>query len=321
MSLIIHPEFKPLISVIIVNYNLSKEIENCLNSILNVFNSSMKFDYEIIIVDNNSPDKSLPEVEKKFKQPNIKFYYLKNNVGFGGGNNLGFSKTSGKYICFLNPDTIINEEIFSQIIDLFNADGNIGIVGPQQQIRSPFFDFSAGFSPNILSELFNLVGIGVFLEGLLMYYYTKFKHEKYFKVNWILGAAIFIKADLFREINGFDKDYFMFFEEVDLCKRVINHGLNVIYTPQFKIYHIGSVSGKKDYRLYTIRTYSSKNIFISKHFKSYKKFVMKFLLLAQIISQIAIWFILWPIKKQKSNQKLSAFLYLLKNKLKYEHRD
>ena len=227
----------------------------------------------------------------------------------------------GEYICFLNPDTIVKEEIFSQIIDLFEHDKTMGIIGPKQQLRSPFFDFSAGFSPNIFFELFNLLGVGVFLEGFFMHYFTRFRKREYFIVNWILGAAIFIKADLFRKINGFDKDYFMFFEEVDLCKRVINEGLKVIYTPQFKIHHIGSVSGKKDYRLYAIRTYSSKNIFISKHFESFHKYLMKSLLLAQVFSQIIIWTFLWPVKKQKSNQKLSAFFYLLKHNLKYEHRD
>jgi GT2 family glycosyltransferase len=309
------------ISILIINYNLAKEIENCLNSLLNVLDFQNKVNYEVIIVDNNSPDKNLPEVEKKFKQNNFHFYYLEKNLGFGQGNNYGFSKASGQYICFLNPDTIIIEDFFPHIISLFEKDETIGIIGPKQQIRAPFFDFSAGFSPNILFELFNLIGVGVFLEGFLMHYYAKFIKNKYLKVNWILGAAVFIKANLFRKINGFDRDYFMFFEEVDLCKRVINEGFKVIYEPKLKIHHIGSVSGKKDYRLYTIRTYSSKYIFISKHYKSSHKILMSFLLFTQVFSQIIIWTFLLPLKKQKSKQKLDAFFYLLKNNMKYEHRD
>lgn len=309
------------ISIIIINYNLADEIENCLKSLLDVLRSTKAITYEIIIVDNNSPDKNLPEVEKKYKQNNIRFYYSDKNLGFGQGSNFGFSKSSGRYICFLNPDTIAREEIFSKIINLFEHDKTLGIVGPKQQLRTPFFDFSAGFSPNIFFELFNLFGVGVFLEGFFMHHYTRFRKKEYYRVNWILGAAIFIKADLFRKINGFDRDYFMFFEEVDLCKRVINEGFEVIYCPQFEIHHIGSVSAKKDYRLYAIRTYSSKNIFISKHFESFHKYLMKSLFLAQVFSQIIIWTFLWPVKKQKSNQKLSAFFYLLKHNLKYEHRD
>jgi len=303
-------------SIIIINYNLADEIYDCLSSILNVLDYQNKINFEVIIVDNNSPDKKLPAVEIKFKRENIHFYYLENNLGFGQGNNFGFSKASGEFICFLNPDTIIKEEIFTKIIELFEGDESIGIIGPKQQTRPPFFDFSAGFSPNIFFELFNLFGLGVFCEGFIMHFYAKWKRKKLIEVNWILGAAIFIRSELFKMINGFDKDYFMFFEEVDLCRRVSNKGLKVIYYPHLGIHHIGSVSGKKDYRLYAIRTYSSKYIYILKHFRSFHRTLMKFLLFAQLFSQIIIWSILFLFNEQKSKQKLSAFFYLIINRLK-----
>ncbi|HSR18608.1 MAG TPA: glycosyltransferase family 2 protein [Ignavibacteriaceae bacterium] len=306
------------ISIIIVNYNLAKEIEDCLNSLLLKIDSRINF--EIIIADNNSPDKSLLAVEEKFKRDNIQFLYLDKNIGFGKGNNYGFARASGKYICFLNPDTLIKEDIFWKIISLFEIDKSIGIIGPQQQIKDPCFDFSAGYSPNIFFELFNLFGLGVFVESFIMFFYTKLKREKKLEVNWILGAAIFVRADLFKRINGFDEDYFMFFEELDLCKRVKNIGLKVVYYPQLKIHHIGSVSGKKDYKLYTIRTYSSKYIYIKKHFKSINKLIMKSLLYTELFSQIILWSILFPINKKKSKQKIEAFFYLLKHNMKYEHR-
>lgn len=307
------------LSIIIVNYNLAEEIENCLLSILLNTDLLKRNDTEIIIVDNNSPDKGLFETEKKFKEDNIHFFYLEENLGFGKGCNFGFSKSSGKYLCFLNPDTLITEDIFSPIISLFESDKSVGIIGPKQQVRPPFFDFSAGFSPNIIFELFNLFGIGVFFEGFIISLYSKLKKEKKIEVNWILGAAIFMKSELFKAINGFDKDYFMFSEEVDLCKRVSDHGFKIIYYPKFAIHHIGSVSGKKDYCLYTIRSYSSKNIYISKHYKSSKKFLMRFLLATQLFSQIIIWTILLPVNNQKSRQKLKAFFYLLTHKMNYNH--
>lgn len=303
------------LSIVIINYNLAKEIENCLNSLLLIIDSIKNFNYEIIIVDNNSPDKKLPDTEKIFIQENIKFYYLDENIGFGKGCNYGFTKASGEYICFLNPDTIIKEDIFLPIIDLFENDNSIGIIGPKQQVRKPFFDFSAGFYPNLFFELFNLFGLGVFFEGLIVYTLTKLKKKKVLEVDWILGASIFIKAGLFNEINGFDKDYFMFYEEVDLCKRVTNKGYKIIYYPKYSIHHIGSVSGKKDYTLYTIRTYSSKNIYISKHYRLLYKLLMRSMLFIQLFSQIIIWIILFPINKQKSKQKLNAFYYLLVHKM------
>ena len=319
MEAINFTETKKQISFIIINYNLAKEIEDCLNGLLEQINWPPILNYEVIIVDNNSPDKNLPNVEKKFRRSNISFYYLDENLGFGKGCNFGFSKASGKYICFLNPDTIVKENIFLRIINLFEKDPLIGIIGPQQLTRSPFFDFSAGFFPNIFFQLFHMLGIGVFFEGCVTFFYTRVKKEKFFEVDWILGAAIFIRADVFKQVNGFDQDYFMFSEEVDLCKRVSNLGLKIIYYPELQIHHIGSVSGKKNYSLFTIRTYSSKDIYMSKHYKFLEKFLLRFFLRIEVLSQIIIWAVLFPFNKQKSKQKLNAFFYLLKHNLKYKH--
>lgn len=304
------------ISIIIINYNLAEEIGNCLRSLLGHIDKQEGLNYEIIIVDNNSPEKKLPEIERQFRNERISFYYLEENIGFGKGCNYGFSKAAGKYICFLNPDTLIQQDLFSPIINLFEEDESIGIIGPRQQVRGPFFDFSAGFYPNIIFELFNLLGIGVFFEGFLVNLLVKFSKSKSLEVDWILGAAIFIKADLFNSINGFDEDYFMFFEEMDLCKRVSNLGLKILYLPRYSIYHIGSVSGKRDYRRYTIRTYSSKFIYISKHNKRANKYLMQFLIFGQLFSQIIIWSLLYPLDNRKSKEKLSAFIYLIKNKMR-----
>lgn len=315
MSLNKKSGFSKELSIIIINYNLAKEIENCINSLLATFANAGGLSYEVIIVDNNSPDKQLPQIEKKFPQDFIKFIYSKKNLGFGKGCNLGFSNSKGRFICFLNPDTIIQEDIFSPLIRILEQDSSVGIIAPKQQVKKPFFDFSAGYSPKIIFEIFNVFGLGVFVEGLLMQIIGK--GSKLVDVNWILGAFILIKADLFDEIGGFDKDYFMFFEEVDLCRKVMNKGFRILYAPQYKIHHIGSVSGKKNYRLYTIRTYSSKYIYITKNIKPYLRYIYRSLLYIQLVSQIIIWLILFPLNHQKSRQKLSAFIFLIRNNYKY----
>lgn len=277
-----------------------------------------EFLYEIIIVDNHSPSEGLRLIEKKYRQANIKFYYLEDNVGFGKGCNYGFTKAHGEYICFLNPDTIITENIFLRLIGLMETNKSIGIIAPKQQVRAPFFDFSAGFSPNIFVELVGLFGMGVFFEGFLMFMYSKFSKKEYLAVRWILGACIFIKSELFRSIDGFDKDYFLFYEEVDLCKRVSARDLQIAYVPSLAIHHIGSVSGKRDYCLYTIRSYSSKYIYISKHYSFLYRAFMGLLMFLQLVTQMSIWLFLFPWNKVKSKQKLKAFTYLLAHRMKNE---
>lgn len=316
MSNVLNTEDKnPTISIIIINYNLAEEIENCLDSLFNIVDSIKTLTYEVIIIDNDSPDRRIEETEKRYKNDSIHFYFLDQNLGFGKGCNYGFSKASGKYVCFLNPDTLLKEDIFTPIIKKFENDKKIGIIGPKQQTKPPFFDFSAGFSPNLFFEFFNLLGIGIFLEGFIVNLYTRFSSKELLNVNWILGAAIFMKAEIFRSIDGFDNDYFMFFEEVDLCKKVADRKLKILYYPSSRIHHIGSVSGKKNYKLYTIRTYASKFIYVNKNYGFIKKNVMSIMLFAQLTSQIIIWLLLLPVKGDKSKQKISAFVYLLGNRM------
>lgn len=301
------------LSFIIVNYNLAEEIEDCLASLVEL---NQDYNYEVIIIDNNSPDRKIEDTEKKLKRNNISFYYMPDNLGFGKACNFGAGNAKGEYICFLNPDTKIVEPFFPKIKKLFESDPDIGIIAPKQQLKSNYFDFSAGYFPNIFFELFSLVGLGVYFESFLTALLTKIRKKDYFEMDWILGAAIFIKAELFKRLNGFDKDYFMFFEEVDLCKRTKKLGYKVIYYPAIRIYHIGSVSGRKDYTRFTIRTYSSKRIFITKHYRSFYKWIMISFLYLQLFSQILIWLVLFPKNKIKSKQKIEAFIYLIKNKLK-----
>jgi len=309
------------LSIIIVNYNLAQEIGDCLNSLLKVMKSVNRLEYEVIIVDNNSPDGQLQLVEKEFTQDFFHFYYLEKNVGFGSGCNFGFEKANGSLICFLNPDTILKEDIFTSTIKVFNEDQTVGIIGPNQSIKKKIFDFSAGYNPTILLEIFNLFGLGIFVEGAYMHLKVFFNRNETLKVNWVLGACLIIRAQLFRSLHGFDKDYFMFYEEVDLCRRVLNKGLKVIYRPDLTINHIGSVSGKKDYSLYTIRTYASKYLYIKKHFSSMHLLVFNFLLHLQLFSQLIIWILLLPFNSLKAKQKIKAFIYLLTNKMRYEYRD
>ena len=308
---------KFLLSIIIINYNLEDEIEKCLISLLKTLNGIefLSDAFEIIIIDNNSPNKKLPELEKKFASDKINFHYSDVNLGFGKGCNLGVEFAQGDFLLFLNPDTILTEDIFTPIIKLFKTDNSIGIVAPKQQVLKPFFDFSAGFFPNIFFEFLHLFGIGVFFEGFLTFFLTKLTRSKYFQVDWILGAAIFIRKNIFKLIDGFDKDYFMFFEEVDLCKRIKKLNYKVIYYHSLKINHIGSVSGKKNYFLYTLRTYASKAIFLKKHYRFPLMQIMISFLFIQMFSQKIIWTVLYPINKNKSLQKIKSFNYLLKNRL------
>lgn len=300
------------ISFVIVNYNLSDEIRECVESLVK---NIKKIKFEIIIVDNNSPEDSAKKLPLYFppdKFNNIFFYFLQENKGFGSGCNYGAKQVSSDIICFLNPDTVITEDIFDELVTFLNSGKNIAAVSPAST-RTRFFDYSAGVFPSFFLEALNVVFLGRLLEA----FFINFKHtvlkKNVFPVDWILGASIIIKKDVFSSLKGFDEDYFMFFEEMDLFYRIKKSGYQVFYFPAKKIHHIGSAGTKKDYTAFTRTFYNSKILFFRKQYGPFWGTVFAGITIFQIIVQIIFWSIFIFIFKNKSKSKIKGFLQVLKS--------
>ncbi|MFZ0455689.1 MAG: glycosyltransferase family 2 protein [Ignavibacteriaceae bacterium] len=302
-----------LLSVIIINYNLSNETKNCIDSLLNVINDS---EFEIILVDNHSEDESIIKIADEFSASiKIKFSFIRTdkNIGFGNACNLAAKRSSGKWLFFLNPDTLIKENVFHNIFSEFDNNLlNRGIFGLNVN-SSKLLDFSAGFFPNYLFEALNIFLLGRYFEALYIKFRSVISRSKKIKIGWVMGAALFISKKLFEEINGFDPDYFLYFEEMDLCKRVIDKGLPVTYLSDIKIEHLGSISSKKNYYFFTKMFYKGKLLFIKKHFTKSEVKIFKVLFFFTFLNQIIFWWFLKMNNKTKSGGKIAAFKELLKN--------
>ena len=213
----------------------------------------------------------------------------------------------------LNPDTVIKENIFQQVLTEFK-DKYIGkgIIGLNVN-SSKFLDYSSGLFPNFFLELLNVFLIGRYFEAAFIKLKTLVSRTKKVKVEWIMGAALFIRKDLFTEINGFDPDYFLYFEEMDLCKRVTDRRLPVTYLPDLKIEHLGSVSSKKNYYFFTKMFYKGKLLFLKKHSNKLTYAIYKILFFLIIINQIIFWRLINSKNKEKSLGKIKAFQEILKN--------
>lgn len=256
------------ISFIIVNYKSQQFIPACLSSIKN---SCRDVDFEIIIANNDNAVSDFPEV---------KIVNLEKNRGFGAGCNAGAKIAQGEILCFLNPDTKILENI-DKIINCFNnyhsresgnpvnksvsesrikcgmTFENIGIIGPRLITQDgQTQNWCAGCETN----LWNLI------RNNLSFPKSKkiWTSQKTVECDWVSGAALFIKKELFDRLNGFDEKFFMYFEDEDLCKRARILGYKVIYFPKFSVRHFGgkSFTGKfKQKKLYysSLIQYLSKN--------------------------------------------------------------
>lgn len=209
------------ISFIIVNYQSEKYLLKCVSSIKEKI---LGVNYEVIIInnDNNDLGVELPS--------DIKLINKGKNIGFGAGCNLGARSAQGEILCFLNPDTeIVSENIFD-LLNEFNKDKRIGIIGPKLITEDGRVqEWIAGKEITILSTLLNNLG----------HKRDKKIWESEISVEcaWVSGAAMFIKKDIFQNFGGFDEKFFMYFEDIDLCRRACQLGYKVLYFPDFQIRH------------------------------------------------------------------------------------
>jgi GT2 family glycosyltransferase len=250
------------VSIIIVNYNLTENIRNLLLSIeKNVTDVS----YEVIIVDNNSPDRSIENLASDF--PNFHFEFLSNNNGFGSGNNAGFKLAKGKYFLLLNPDTLLINNLPLALFNFTEKNERFGIIGPMLIYPDGNFQTSTAKFPNIKQEFVN--AIGLLKYGVRLINWTKIKvfPKEYFDVDFVFGSCMFIKRDIIDLIGGFDEDYFLFSEEADLCHRVRKSTeYKVVFWKGGKVVHLKSQATGKDELRRLRLNYESKYKFFIKHY-------------------------------------------------------
>ena len=292
-----------MISIIIVNYNLSREIIACIDSLhLHLTNR----DYEVIVVDNASSDQALSELIQTIEErKNVHFMPLDENIGFGSACNRGATSARGTQLCFLNPDTSINHDFLADL-ELAQSTTNAAIVGPGYNQRS-LIEFSAGLFPCIWLEFLAVFFVGRHIEALVIGLRAKWAGSKGLPVDWVLGACMLMPKNIFDRIGGFDEDYFLYFEEMDLCKRVSDSGGRRIFVPDCIINHIGSVSGKKDYVLFTSRFYAGKIRYLYKQTYGWNRRVLLKLVWLQLHTQKVLWKVLSRVNPDKSRQKLQGF--------------
>jgi GT2 family glycosyltransferase len=226
------------ISIIIVNFNTLSLTTQCINSVLDKTTSELKF--EIIVVDNASSDGSQ---EALSKIENIKLIISPENIGFGRANNLGAKQASGDFLFLLNSDTILIEDSISILFQFFIKNekilqiGNLGctLIGTDLIPNASAYRFT-----KIKNVIATNYGLNFFISSKYKSLYT-FENEVT-EVDYVIGADLMVRRNIFEKVNGFDEDFFMYFEEQDMQKRIINLGLKSFIINTTEIIHIGSGS-------------------------------------------------------------------------------
>lgn len=252
------------LSVVILNYNVCYFLEQC---VLSVQKSLKNIDSEIIVVDNASSDRSCQMIKERFKE--VLLIENKENTGFPKGNNIGVSRAKGKYICILNPDTVVAEDTFCKLLEFANNRKNLGVVGCK------LIDGTGNFLPeskrNIPTPKVSLLK----LLGRDKYYYANHLSENQSgKASVFVGAFMFMERQKYLDLKGFDEDFFMYGEDIDLCYRAEKLGFENYYFADTAIIHYKGESTFKD-KIYFERFYEAMKIFYKKHFKT--NFLIDFL--------------------------------------------
>lgn len=271
-----HPE----LSIVIISYNTKAITKNCIDSI---YESDPSISFEIIVIDNTSKDGSVEMLQSLQAQyENLTLIANKENTGFAKANNQGVRSAKGTYILLLNSDTVVLDNALTQLISyykkhedmvhflgakLLNADNS-----PQASC-GPFYTL-----PVIIAALFFRGDYW----GL-----TRYSPNQPKEVDWVSGACILTRKDIYDKIQGFDENIFMYMDEIDLLYRAKKQGYHVYFYPEAHIIHLGSASsGGKSYPVQQV--YKGFLYFYRKHYPAWELNMLKYILKLKAIIALTI---------------------------------
>lgn len=255
------------LSIIIVNYNVKEFLQNLLVSIRRSIDGLSS---EIIVIDNASDDGSVEIIKEKF--PDVRLIANRENVGFGAANNQGLEASCGKYILLLNPDTIVQEDTFTKLIRFFETKPDAGLVGCKILNSDGTLQLACrrGF-PGPWTSFCKVTGLSkLFPKSRIFakYNLTYLDENQTYEVDAISGAFMMMRRELYEKIGGFDSQFFMYGEDLDLCYRSQKAGFRNYYYHDTQIIHYKGESTKRSSLDETKVFYDAMHLFVKKHLSS-----------------------------------------------------
>ncbi len=284
------------LSIVIVNYNTKDITVECLNSI--IANTS-GINYEIIVIDNASVDGSIQAI-KKINE--VKLILNSQNKGFAHGNNQGIKVANGKFVLFLNTDTLINDNVLDEMIKWMDVNPNAGVATPALKNKDGSLQGTGGYFPT-LPRVFSwmtiqdLPFVDNFIKPFHPYHSKSFfsKGASFYdsqkELDWVTGAYLMTRRDILEKIEGWDESFFMYVEEVDLCYRIKQLGYKIWYLPKWSIIHFGGASSKTN-EFSLISEYQGIKKFYKKLFSSWQYQVLRLLLKIGALGRMVVFGIL-----------------------------
>ena len=261
-------------SIIILSYNTKDLLTQCLTSLYD----HLPNDAEVIVVDNASSDGSVSMVKKDFPRAHV--VQNDRNLGFGLGIMSGVKKSNGKYLLFLNSDAMIKDDGLGKMIQFMDSDSQIGVLGglllnddgSQQRSFGSFYTLPSVFLMLVGGDRMEMGFDTLNREG-------NQENKTAFESDWVSGGFMLIRREIFDTINGFDKQFFMYIEDMELCYRVKQSGYKVFVFPQATVVHRGQGSSNRSFAIQHI--YRGLRYFYKKHRPAWEYVIVNGLLLTK----------------------------------------
>ncbi|MEI7452438.1 MAG: glycosyltransferase [Candidatus Falkowbacteria bacterium] len=217
------------LSIIIVNYKNKVKITKCLAALYESDLSNLNF--EVFVVDNNSGD----DLSSLAFYPNLTIVNSDKNLGMGGGNNLGLEKSSGEFVLILNPDAYVSHDAIKILWQYIKDNNDVAVVGPKLLNSDGSLQNSCAQFPRVYMPILRRTFLGDYFKKIRdNFMMTDFNHDEIASVDWLMGSCLMIRRDIW---SGFDERFFMYFEDVDVCRTFRAMGKKVVYNPSAIVVH------------------------------------------------------------------------------------
>lgn len=268
------------LSIIMVSYNVKAYLLSCLAS---VYRLSEDLNFEAIVVDNMSVDGTVEAVRESF--PQVQVIANAENVGFSRANNQGLRACRGRHVLYLNPDTEVCEGALSGLVRTADSRPDASAFSCRVLNSDGTLQYSCFRFPSLSMAIFGLFPI-ISNDSVINGRYSAHYFDHTFEPEHVLGACFMVRREVLEELGGMDEEFFMYFEETDLCYRLKRSGHKIVYTPEFSVIHHGQQSTNAVRGKMSVEYYRSQAYFYRKHYGLTKQIALKAIVVLGLLVRI-----------------------------------
>lgn len=301
---------KPVLSIVIVNWNTCQLLRDCLESLLADPDSGR---WEILVVDNASADDSVAMVQRCF--PQVRLLASPENLGFSRGNNLALEQARGEYLLLLNSDTRVECGALGALVAFMAGQPRIGAAGPMLLNADGSLQLSCGIVPSLRTEIVHKL----LLHRLFPFFkLAGWDHRSARAVGWVSGACLLIRRQALAEVGPLDPAIYMCCEDLEWCMRLAEKNWQIFYYPFSRVVHLEGQSIRKNLGQMLVISQQSLFYLFQKHFGPGHLLFLRLLTLVEMVLRSILWgglFIALPARRAESRQRLQAYRQILRRSL------